>query len=566
MQCVNIKLCYCTSVSLSLCLDALRVCKKSCHVVSDTTLIVTPLFFPELGDNCNGIYDVSKHTVPLPSALIIENVDVQIEEFLKQSNPVVEQLNLELKKKHAKVVCDEKTQVECLLDQKTPDVRELVKSWETEARESFYETVNEMIHKAEIEVMKEAWSEIQCSATKITEIHSSDHLLAVYEENTSKILFVGKKMIVHNVHTEISKQHREIEKKIQRKKQITSEEKSFPVPNIRLMKRSGIFEELEMISEDFKVEVDYQNGKIIFTGVKDDIMKATVQIFEHISDFENWIISVSEKLSKHQLELLAGEPAKSLVEEKFQENGLTVEIEFHDDAVKVYTINSNERSPAESIILNMTKESEIPLDETSRNVLLTREWRMEIEALCSEHENKVKVFPEGQAKILITTTRDLHDYVKQRLENFIRENSIFEDSVVIEDAGIMKFISKYCGTQVKEIEEKYRDYFVKLALEEKRIIMSGNKEGLSMAKPEIQAMIKKIRYEEKTYSQPGMSKILTQDKLPVTDIEDGCRSVIMFTGPRNAGASPGSDDVRPKQRFIPVPSHRMLREEGKYLL
>lgn len=560
------KLCYCTSVSLSLCLDALRVCKKSCHVVSDTTLIVTPLFFPELEDCYNGIYDVSKHTVPLPSVLIIENVDAQIEDFLKQSNPVVEQLNLELKKKHAKVVCHEKTQVECLLDQKTPDVRELVKSWETEARESFFETVNEMIHKAEIEVMKEAWSEIQCSATKITEIHSSDHLLAVYEENTSKILFVGKKMIVHNVHTEISKQHREIEKKIQRKKQITSEEKSFPVPNIRLMKRSGIFEELEMISEDFKVEVDYQNGKIIFTGVKDDIMKATVQIFEHISDFENWIISVSEKLSKHQLELLAGEPAKSLVEEKFQENGLTVEIEFHDDAVKVYTINSNERSPAESIILNMTKESEIPLDETSRNVLSTREWRMEIEALCSEHENKVKVFPEGQTKILITTTRDLHDYVKQRLENFIRENSIFEDSVVIEDAGIMKFISKYCGTQVKEIEEKYRDYFVKLALEEKRIIMSGNKEGLSMAKPEIQAMIKKIRYEEKTYSQPGMSKILTQDKLPVTDIEDSCRSVIMFTGPRNAGASPGSDDVRPKQRFIPVPSHRMLREEGKYLL
>lgn len=566
MHCVNIKLCYWTSVSLCLCLDALRVCKKSCHVVSDTTLIVTPLFFPELGDNCNGIYDVSKHTVPLPSALFIENVDVQIEDFLKQSNPVVEQLNLELKKKHAKVVCDEKTQVECLLDQKVPNVRELVKSWETEARESFFETVNEMIHKAEIEVMKEAWSEVQCSATKITEIHSSDHLLAVYEENTSKILFVGKKMIVHNVHTEISKQHREIEKKIQRKKQITSDEKSFPVPNIRLMRRSGIFEELEMISEDFKVEVDYQNGKIIFTGVKDDIMKATVQIFEHISDFENWIISVSEKLSKHQLELLAGEPVKSLVEEKFQENGLTVEIEFHDDAVKVYTINSNERSPAESIILNMTKESEIPLDETSRNVLLTREWRMEIEALCSEHENKVKVFPEGQAKILITTTRDLHDYVKQRLENFIRENSIFEDSVVIEDAGIMKFISKYCGTQVKEIEEKYRDYFVKLALEEKRIIMSGNKEGLSMAKPEIQAMIKKIRYEEKTYSQPGMSKILTQDKLPVTDIEDGCRSVIMFTGPRNAGASPGSDDVRPKQRFIPVPSHRMLREEGKYLL
>lgn len=128
----------------------------------------------------------------------------------------------------------------------------------------------------------------------------------------------------------------------------------------------------------------------------------------------------------------------------------------------------------------------------------------------------------------------------------------------------MKFILKYCGIQVKEIEEKYREYFVKFVLEEKRIIMSGNKEGLSMVKSEIQVMIKKIRFEEKTYSQLGMSKILIQDKFLVTDIEDGCRLVIVFTGFRNVGVSFGSDDVRFKLRFIF--SYRMLQEEGKYLL
>lgn len=96
--------------------------------------------------------------------------------------------------------------------------------------------------------------------------------------------------------------------------------------------------------------------------------------------------------------------------------------------------------------------------------------------------------------------------------------------------------------------------------------MSGNKEGLSMVKLEIQVMIKKIRYEEKTYSQSGMSKILIQDKFLVTDIEDSCRLVIMFTGFRNVGVSFGSDDVRFKESFILVFSYRMLREEGKYLL
>lgn len=74
---------------------------------------------------------------------------------------------------------------------------------------------------------------------------------------------------------------------------------------------------------------------------------------------------------------------------------MIVEIEFYDDVVKVYIINSNERSLVEFIILNMIKELEIFLDEIFRNVLLIREWRMEIEVLCFEYENKVKVFFEG---------------------------------------------------------------------------------------------------------------------------------------------------------------------------
>lgn len=71
-----------------------------------------------------------------------------------------------------------------------------------------------MIYKVEIEVMKEVWSEVQCFVIKIIEIYSLDYFFIIYEENNSKILFVGKKMIVYNVYIEISKQYREIEKKI----------------------------------------------------------------------------------------------------------------------------------------------------------------------------------------------------------------------------------------------------------------------------------------------------------------------------------------------------------------
>lgn len=62
--------------------------------------------------------------------------------------------------------------------------------------------------------MKEVWSEVQCFVIKIIEIYSLDYFFIIYGENVSKILFVGKKMIVYNVYIEISKQYREIEKKI----------------------------------------------------------------------------------------------------------------------------------------------------------------------------------------------------------------------------------------------------------------------------------------------------------------------------------------------------------------
>lgn len=44
--------------------------------------------------------------------------------------------------------------------------------------------------------MKEVWSEIQCFVIKMVKIYSSDYFFIIYEENISKILFVGKKMIV----------------------------------------------------------------------------------------------------------------------------------------------------------------------------------------------------------------------------------------------------------------------------------------------------------------------------------------------------------------------------------
>lgn len=92
------------------------------------------------------------------------------------------------------------------------------------------------------------------------------------------------------------------------------------------LKRSGIFEEVINISEDLKVELDYQNGKIFFIGVKEDILKVRFEIVEKMLEFDNWIIL--ENLLKYQFELFVDDIVKYMLDILFEKDGLIVEMGF----------------------------------------------------------------------------------------------------------------------------------------------------------------------------------------------------------------------------------------------
>ena len=204
-----------------------------------------------------GIYDVSKHIVPLPSSLIISDMNGYFQTFLKQSIKVIKQVNTRLKEKFAKVVISEETGLECLLSQNIPKVRKIVKGWDSEAKKLFYECINEMLHTSEIIVTEDAWTEVENAI--IQQKMDTDTILTIYEKASRKIVFVGEMVSVKSVHTEISKLHEVIQNHIQRKKRFVTKEFHFIDPVIRLLRKIDIFEEMNMVSDDLKVDLNIQN-------------------------------------------------------------------------------------------------------------------------------------------------------------------------------------------------------------------------------------------------------------------------------------------------------------------
>lgn len=73
----------------------------------------------------------------------------------------------------------------------------------------------------------------------------------------------------------------------------------------------------------------------------------------------------------------------------------------------------------------MIKELKIFLDEIFKNVILIKNWVMEVDVLYFEIKNKVKIFIEGDIEILIIVISDFYDFVRQRLDIFVRKYFIY---------------------------------------------------------------------------------------------------------------------------------------------
>ena len=116
------------------------------------------------------------------------------------------------------------------------------------------------------------------------------------------------------------------------------------------------------------------------------------------------------------------------------------------------------------------------------------------------------------------------------------------------DAGIVKFVSKYCIGRLQEILVKHNQSLVTLEIQSNRIAMSGPSKGLVIIKLDIESMTQGIISTEKIYTCPGICKILTKDKPKLTDIEDTCRTVIMFPDHPNMDPS-GRDRIVSSQNI-----------------
>ncbi|CAC5406007.1 PARP10_14_15 [Mytilus coruscus] len=511
-----------------------KILKDTNIKISGCEVIVSPMYYCDHG-MC---WDHNLHRVSIPAPFKPFVPDSHIKSFIIEITSVCD---AKLKAHHGRLMQKDEMHIECTLDPKNKDTRQKVKTWEKDIRKAWEEFVKCCAHKKEIQIndaIKDSLLE-HINKTKIS--HTSEELTVLFNDDSQqKFVFVGESKIVENFHNQISAKKIEIQEKLDRKNKITSKTmKNISPLHLALLKEANVLDDLQSLADDLNIEADDTTGQVTLIGVPDDIRSAELKIYEAKNDYELWQI---DDLSMNKCKLLEKDVILQTIVENIRDNHLHVVIEVKPPIVKVCTNCQNKKKLVEKIIKDEIEEEKIVLDSTNQIVLTIDEWTDKKEEIQKDFSGTC-IIDDSQGDSIVVTARSLLlDGIMVELNDFIVSHSIYTDTVVIPDDGVMKYLEKHCNSWKSSLEFNQSKHSLKMEFKRNMVYLSGTKFGISKAKEEINDKIRRIGQPDMhSISKPGIDSLF-DDKHKTSNIleqiEDDSETIILMDENLKLGAKP----------------------------
>ncbi|XP_052099784.1 protein mono-ADP-ribosyltransferase PARP14-like [Mytilus californianus] len=511
-----------------------KILKDTNIKISGCEVIVSPMYYCDHG-MC---WDHNLHRVSIPAPFKLSVPDSHIKSFIIEITSVCD---AKLKAHHGRLMQKDEMHIECTLDPKNKDTRQKVKTWEKDIRKAWEEFVKCCAHKKEIQIndaIKDSLLEY-INKTKIS--HTSEELTVLFSDDSQrKFVFVGESKIVENFHNQISAKKIEIQEKLDRKNKITSKTmKNISPLHLALLKEVHVLDDLQSLADDLNIEADDTTGQVTLIGVPDDIRSAEIKIYEAKNDYELWQI---DDLSMNKCKLLEKDVILQTIVENIRDNHLHVVIEVKPPVVKVCTNCQNKKKLVEKIIKDEIEEEKIVLDSTNQIVLTIDEWTDKKEEIQNDFSGTC-IIDDSQGDSIVVTARSLLlDGIMVELNDFIVSHSIYTDTVVIQDDGVMKYLEKHCNSWKSILEFDQSKHSLKMEFRRNMVYLSGTKIGITMAKEGINDKIRRIGQPDMhSISKPGIDSLFDNKHKTsniLEQIEDDTETIILVDENLKCGAKP----------------------------
>ena len=273
-----------------------------------------------------------------------------------------------------------------------------------------------------------------------------------------------------------------------------------------LLKKIKFAEKLQEDNKELEIKFDTEAEEIYFEGPQPQFIEATMKFHK----LEMEMVEKKLNVSKNILEVLGTDKGIQRVKCELEKNNVEAVLVIDNEA-RIVGTSAAQADKAASLVSKLTLEEKVLVDDRSKHLLKTPEWRQLCNALNIE---VIHVYRNNRSDTFIAGFReDVMESMKE-VNNYLENNCIRTERFTCPSKLVRRYLNELRKEDLRSIETQLVDFEVKIqnGKGDDDFAISGNKEGLESARKNLDALTVGINSGTFDIKQPGLRKFFSSGK------------------------------------------------------
>lgn len=463
---------------------------KKKHLINKKEVQVFP-FYSSLG---TALYGKDKPSLNLPAA-ISEPIEKAVWTYLKSNQLAAETIHSDLAKHFCNVDLSQSNvclrPAASLLQQKNAKV--IIKEWKDTVKAAFAQSLS-VFKSLKLQPESQVWEE---SERMIRQMLQKEDVVIVPDKASGVLTVAGFVDVINRHENTVCEAVNKIVKRVQREKLRMTKEIMLSESVFHILCQDGLRDKLLSVYPELEMSYRTDSPKLTVTGLGDEIIAAQTVIYDKMIT----LIRQNVEIDPFVLSLLKDEQQEELTNVVFKSNGINAAFEINNDKVQLLAVNDKELKDAEDHLGRLLISKYIDVDDS--NVLKKPEWKHLVSQLENANNmpcSRIRIYTSGQ-QIVVSGHKDGVERVSSELDDFITQNALVEETIVIRPNVIVEYIKKLDTSWMEKVDEK-----VAVSFKKEAICLSGCRVDVLKCKTLAENKVSSVFFESLKIPMPGAKK------------------------------------------------------------
>lgn len=463
---------------------------KKKHLINKKEVQVFP-FYRSLGI---ALYGKDKPSLNPPAA-ISEPIEKAVWRYLNSNQWAAETIHNELAKHFCNVDLSQSNvclrPAASLLQQKNAKV--IIKEWKDTVKSAFAQSMS-VFKSLKLQPESQVWEE---SERMISQMLLKEDVVIVSDQASGVLTVAGSVDVINRQEKTLREAVNKIVKRVQREKLRMTKEIMLSQSVFHILCQDGLRDKLLSVYPELEMSYRTDSPKLTVTGIGDEIIAAQAVIYDKMIT----LIRQNVEIDPFVLNLLKDEQQEELTNVVFKSNGINAAFEINNDKVQLIAVNDKDLKNAEDHLGRLLISKYIDVDDI--NVLERPEWKHLVSQLENANNmpcSRIRIYTSGH-QIVVSGHKDGVESVSCELDDFITQNALVEETIVIRPNVIVEYIKKLDTSWMEKVDEK-----VVVSFKKEAICLSGRRVDVLKCKTLAENMVSSVFFERLKISMPGAKK------------------------------------------------------------